>query len=989
MSSSSSKNKNGDLKIPYEEIVSATNNFSDENFIRRGGFGKVYKGQLHRSGQPIDIVARRRAFNNPEWFTTQLENQDLKEESLDVMANTDMMIDHEGHSPELAKALSTECSRDIAGNAVVLVEQKDPPSSSILPHMGQPPNFSSSEMLLAPSLSRNPSNSSSERIRPPSFGNLLVDKQPSSSNLVQSPASSIFIDQEEESNVYAQQRLPLALNPLDMCMFTLAPSARFHYEQRFGHLCIPAEELLAPLAKSHYEEEKLYDLIDPDLWKQMDPLSFNVFSKIAYDCLKEQRAERPNIDQVVIRLQEALSLQRKHEQPVVLNEHSQVATEVIGTSTNSLKATYLETHVAGTVFYLDPEYKNTGKLRKASDIYSLGVVLFEILSGRLAYDQAYMNENVKGLAPFARQHFQINGTLKDMLDPKLKEKFDANTFTWREGPNQDSLQTFLDIAYLCLAETQAHRPKIGTVVEELQNALQLQKNENDKLQFSLDDMKFSPEDIKLATNNFSIKNRIGRGGYGRVFKGEITNPNGRHTNIAAKQLDITGGQGETEFLTELEILLEHKHENVIGLYMLDNACGTNGYCDPQYLKDGVFTKESDIYSFGVVLFEVLCGRLMFEDINGDFKILINTFKRYYRQGKLDDMVFKGIKEHIAPNSLTTFQVLANECVHDLQQDRPTTGDVLLRLEQALEFQVDYETWEPKLPDGYEKIIQMSNPLRDCSIEKKKDLYDELVKGILLQEGNVFPGDSGDVRYLKSKCQNQAKNSTFISKCRLWDLFSLQVKDDEIGELKKVQSDKKMDLLQQLPTNHEDILVRIENEDGGEKLFSLNEVNGKKHLMLSAKATLNNYRNVKLFKTTPSTLSRFPEMIELLPQEVFCISCKIKSQMLSPDTEYACYLVFKLSKKYHGLHGPVKVQDLHHLSDEEVGIVYFRSPSPWNLHDTNQAPKQRADGWMEVKIWKLNLNHELKDDHFHVNLRLISYEGVMAGLIVSGVEFRPM
>lgn len=132
------------------------------------------------------------------------------------------------------------------------------------------------------------------------------------------------------------------------------------------------------------------------------------------------------------------------------------------------------------------------------------------------------------------------------------------------------------------------------------------------------------------------------------------------------------------------------------------------------------------------------------------------------------------------------------------------------------------------------------------------------------------------------------------------------------------------------------------------------------------------------------------MIELLPQQVLRINCKIKSQMLSQDTDYACYLVFKLSEKCRGLHCPVKVRNLLHRNKKEVEIIYFRSPKPWNLHDTNQAPQQRPDGWMEVKVWKFNLNHELiKNDSFRVNLKLISYEGTLSGLILCGLEFRPL
>ncbi|XP_071688482.1 putative wall-associated receptor kinase-like 16 [Rutidosis leptorrhynchoides] len=46
-------------------------------------------------------------------------------------------------------------------------------------------------------------------------------------------------------------------------------------------------------------------------------------------------------------------------------------------------------------------------------------------------------------------------------------------------------------------------------------------------------------------------------------------------------------------------------------YIIANACGTEGYVDPLYRKSGFLTMESDIYSFGVVLFEILCGRSTF------------------------------------------------------------------------------------------------------------------------------------------------------------------------------------------------------------------------------------------------------------------------------------------------------------------------------------------------------------------------------------------
>ncbi|GKG09194.1 hypothetical protein Tco_0337940, partial [Tanacetum coccineum] len=64
----------------------------------------------------------------------------------------------------------------------------------------------------------------------------------------------------------------------------------------------------------------------------MDPQSFNIFAELAYDCLTE-RSQRPNIDDIVTRLEKALSLQLERENA----EHSIVAAELEGTSSNNEK----------------------------------------------------------------------------------------------------------------------------------------------------------------------------------------------------------------------------------------------------------------------------------------------------------------------------------------------------------------------------------------------------------------------------------------------------------------------------------------------------------------------------------------------------------------------------------------------------------------------------------------------------------------------------
>ncbi|KAK9068977.1 hypothetical protein SSX86_013093 [Deinandra increscens subsp. villosa] len=186
------------------------------------------------------------------------------------------------------------------------------------------------------------------------------------------------------------------------------------------------------------------------------------------------------------------------------------------------------------------------------------------------------------------------------------------------------------------------------------------------------------------------------------------------------------------------------------------------------------------------------------------------------------------------------------------------------------------------------------------------------------------------------------------------------------------------------------LLKSDSNMKFEHFLTQREVNGKKHLMLSATDVLYEYSsNVKHFQLHPSAESRFQEVVELLPQHLFRINCKInRHQMLSQNTEYLCYLVFKLSEKCVGLHCPVRVTDLRNRNKKKAEIVYFRSPRPWNLHGNNIVPKQREDGWMEVKVWKFNSHDQLKNGSIPVNLKLITYEGTMSGLIICGMEFRP-
>lgn len=119
-------------------------------------------------------------------------------------------------------------------------------------------------------------------------------------------------------------------------------------------------------------------------------------------------------------------------------------------------------------------------------------------------------------------------------------------------------------------------------------------------------------------------------------------------------------------------------------FMVDDAYGMLSYVDPQYYKRGYLTIESDIYALGVVLCEMMSGRTSVYDRN-----LVHLAKQHYEEGKVDELVFDGIKDKIVPKSLIAFVKITYECLHEGREERPTASEVALQLKKALEFQVSF------------------------------------------------------------------------------------------------------------------------------------------------------------------------------------------------------------------------------------------------------------------------------------------------------------
>ncbi|KAG2559167.1 putative receptor-like protein kinase At4g00960 [Panicum virgatum] len=283
-----------------------------------------------------------------------------------------------------------------------------------------------------------------------------------------------------------------------------------------------------------------------------------------------------------------------------------------------------------------------------------------------------------------------------------------------------------------------------------------------------------PTKHKDATDNFSEENKLGQGGFGAVYKGQL--PDG--LEIAIKRLASHSGQGFTQFRNEVQLIAKLQHRNLVRLLgccsqeeekilvyeylpnksldffifdqdkralldwsklhaiiegiahgllylhkhsrlrvihrdlkpsniLLDGemnpkisdfglakifssnntqgnttkrVVGTYGYMAPEYASEGIFSIKSDVFSFGVLVLEILSGKRNSGSHQcGDFINLIGYAWQLWEEGRWADLVDASLVPKTHSVEMMKCINIALLCVQENAIDRPTMVDVVAML----------------------------------------------------------------------------------------------------------------------------------------------------------------------------------------------------------------------------------------------------------------------------------------------------------------------
>ncbi|XP_028798400.1 receptor-like serine/threonine-protein kinase SD1-8 [Neltuma alba] len=108
--------------------------------------------------------------------------------------------------------------------------------------------------------------------------------------------------------------------------------------------------------------------------------------------------------------------------------------------------------------------------------------------------------------------------------------------------------------------------------------------------------------------------------------------------------------------------------------------GTYGYMSPEYAMDGLFSIKSDVFSFGVLVLEIITGRKNrgFYYSNDELNLLGHAWSQW-KEGKALELIDPSIADSYSPSEVLRCVQVGLLCVQERAEDRPTMATVVLML----------------------------------------------------------------------------------------------------------------------------------------------------------------------------------------------------------------------------------------------------------------------------------------------------------------------